>query len=438
MGIVPQLVLILVLLLVNAFFASAEMAIISVNKSKLKVLEAEGNKKAAKVLQFAEQPTNFLSTIQVGITLAGFFSSATAASSLSGYLAVVLTEWGVPYADSIALVGITIFLSFLTLVFGELYPKRVALQKAEAIAMFAINPIDVIQKIASPFVKLLSMTTNGLLRLTGFRIDGIDEEISREEIRKLIESGEESGVLNKIERDFIDGVFDFDEKVAESIMTPRTEIYAININDTLSESIDDMLEENYSRIPVYEGDIDKIIGILYMKDFFAEAYKVGFEQVDIRALLHPVNYAFERKSIDELFKEMQLNKTHMTIILDEYGGVAGLVTFEDLVEEIMGEIEDEYDEDEPAIRKVNDVTYVIDGLTTIYDVNRELDLNIEEQSKYYETISGLMIYLLGYIPKDGETPSVEYKNLILKAQRVESNRIVEVRLIKGMATAEEE
>ena len=438
LDLVPNLILILILILVNAFFASAEMAIISVNKSKLKTLVAEGNKKAEKVLAFAEQPTKFLSTIQVGITLSGFFSSATAANSLSKYLSAYLMEFNIPYADTIALVLLTILLSFLTLVFGELYPKRVALQKAEALSLRFVGMISVVQKGTAPFVKLLSIVTNALLRVTGFRVDGIDEEISREEMRSLIAAGEETGVLNEIERDMIDGVFDFDEKVAESIMTPRTEVFTIDISDNISDNIDQLLEEQYSRIPVYEDDVDNIIGILYLKDFFLEARKHGFENVDLRSILHPASFIFERKRIDQLFKEMQTNKIHMAIVIDEYGGFSGIITIEDLIEEIMGEIEDEYDEEEIAIQQTGENSYLVDGLTSIYDLNRELDLGLDEQSKQYETISGLMIYLLGYIPKDGEHPTVEYQNLIMRAEKVESNRIERVRIIKSVTSSSNE
>ena len=430
MELAPNLILIAVLIVINAFFASAEMAIISVNRSKLKALSAEGNKKAEQVLLLVEQPTKFLSTIQVGITLSGFFSSATAARSLSEYLGSFLSQFNIPYVDTLSLILLTITLSFLTLVFGELYPKRIALQKAEPLSMKVVGTVVVIQKLVAPFVKLLSIVTNALLRFTGFRVDGVDEEISREEIRSLIVTGEESGVLNEIERDMIDGVFDFDEKVAESVMTPRTEVFAIDINANLSDSIDQLLEQQYSRVPVYEDEVDNIIGVLYLKAFFLEARKKGFDGVDIRAILHPATFVFERKRIDLLFKEMQQKKIHLAIVIDEYGGFSGIITIEDLIEEIMGEIEDEYDEDEQAIRRINDHNYLVEGLTSIYDLNKELDLNIDEQSKQYETISGLMIYLLGYIPKDDEHPSVEYQDLLIRAEKVEGNRIETVRIIK--------
>ena len=303
MSLVSQFILILVLTLLNAFFASAEMAIVSVNRNRIKMLADDGNKKASLLVDLLEEPNKFLSTIQVGITLAGFFSSASAATGISEVIGASLSQLGIPYAQSISLVVITIILSYFTLVFGELVPKRIALQKSEQMAMLSVRPIVFVFKFAKPFVKLLSLSTNVLLRVIGMSDTDLEEKVSREEIKSLVDAGEEYGVINQIEKEMINSIFDFDDKLAKEVMTPRTEVYMINIK--LPLSIEELLEENYSRIPVYEGDMDNIIGILYLKDFLHEAYQVGFENVGIKKLLHRPYFVPECKNIDQLFKELQ-------------------------------------------------------------------------------------------------------------------------------------
>ena len=233
-----QIILIVILTLINAFFASAEMAIVSINKNKVKHLAEDGNKKAKLLLKLMEEPTKFLSTIQVGITLAGFFSSASAATGLSGSFAEVLRGIGIPYSEQIALVVVTFILSYITLVFGELFPKRVALQNAEAIAMFSAKPILFVSKLTVPFVKLLSMSTNILIRLVGLKVEGLDEKVSKEEIKSMVEVGQEHGVINETEKEMINSIFEFDDKLAYEVMTPRTNVYLINIESPLNDYID--------------------------------------------------------------------------------------------------------------------------------------------------------------------------------------------------------
>ncbi|WP_454053133.1 hemolysin family protein [Clostridium sp. Marseille-Q7071] len=421
-----QLILIVILTLINAFFASAEMAIVSLNKNKMKILAEEGNKKAKLLLKLMEEPTKFLSTIQVGITLAGFFSSASAATGLSGDLAQYLNRFNIPYSGQIALIIVTIILSYITLVFGELFPKRVALQKSETIAMISVMPILYISKITVPFVKLLSASTNILIRLFGLEIDGLDEKVSKEEIKSLVEVGQEHGVINETEKEMINSIFDFDDKLADEVMTPRTEVYLINIDTPLSEILDELVEGRYSRIPVYEGQIDNIIGILYMKDFFIEARKYGFENVDIRSILQRPYFVPETKNIDELFKELQASRKHMAILIDEYGGFSGIVSIEDLIEEVMGNIEDEYDEDEPAIKKIDNNTFIIDGMLSLDDFSDYFHIDIESDN--YDTVNGFIVDLLGRIPETTEEENIEYENLIFKLEQIKEKRIEKIKV----------
>ena len=422
-----QIVLIVVLTLINAYFAASEMAIVSVNKSKIHRLSEEGNKKAKLVEKLLDQPTNFLSTIQVAITLAGFFNSASAATGISKSFADVLKNWSVPYADTIAVVLITILISFITLIFGELVPKRIALQKAESYSMFCAKPILVISKIASPFIKILSWSTKFILRIFGMADENVDESLSREEIRSMVESGQENGVFNEIETDMITNIFEFDDSLALNVMTPRTDVYCIDINDALSDNIDQMMTMQYTRIPVYDDSIDNIIGILNMKDFAIEARKVGFDNVDIKKLLRKPYFVLETKNIDDLFRELQKEHQHIAILVDEYGGFSGIITVEDLIEEIMGDIEDEYDhDDEPKLQKIDNNNYIVDGNYLLDDLDDELDLKLSNNN--HDTIGGFVLHLLGEIPEENQQRTVKYENLTFLIISVKGNRVTKIKL----------
>ncbi len=430
-SIITQIIILIVLTLINAFFSCAEMATVSVNKNKIKRLAEAGNKKANLVQNLIEEPTKFLSTIQVAITLAGFFSSASAATGLSGPLGQWLVNHKIPYGDQISLILITIILSYFTLVFGELVPKRIALQKAEAISLFAVKPILMISKVASPFIHLLTASTNLVMKLFGGKGDVVEDILSREEIKSLVEEGQVHGVLNENEKEMINSIIEFDDKLAKEIMTPKINVYAVNVLDPLDEYIVTLLETKYSRIPVYEDDIDNIVGILYSKDFMREAVKTGYRNVDIRAIMTKPYLVPDSKNIYELFKELQKSKNHIAVLIDEYGGFSGIVTMEDLVEEVMGDIEDEYDITTPKIKKLDNDTYLIDGLLTIDELNNKLDLNISSEN--YETISGLLIDTMGEIPGDHDDRTIELENLVFKIESVNKKRIEKVKLYIGTA-----
>ena len=293
----------------------------------------------------------------MAITLAGFFSSASAATGISQVLGGWIAQFGIPYSNTIAVVVVTIILSYFTLVFGELVPKRIALQKAEAFSLFVVQPIYIISKILSPFIKLLSLSTNGFLHLIGMKTENLEEAVSEEEIKKMLETGSENGVFNEIEKEMINSIFSF----AKDVMVPRREVFAIDIEEPLEKILDEILETRHSRIPVYEEQIDNIIGILQVKDVMIEARKKSFEEVDIRALLKEAFFVPDGKSTDELFREMQKTKNRMAVLIDEYGGVSGILTVEDLVEEVMGEITDEHEEEVVELQKIGEKEYLLDG-----------------------------------------------------------------------------
>ncbi|NLK44942.1 MAG: HlyC/CorC family transporter [Tissierellia bacterium] len=424
-----QLLLILILTMVNAFFAASEMAMVSVDKKKLSSEAEEGNKKAKMLLDLLKEPSRFLSTIQVGITAAGFFASGSAAIGLSSDFGILLSRLGVPFARDVAFILITIILMYFNLVFGELVPKRVALKYSEKFSKFAIRSVTLVYKIMRPFVAFLSFSTNTVLKLTGIGTDGVEEKITLEEIRSMVEVGQEQGIINPVERDMIDGVIGFDDKLAEEIMTARTEVFMIDLEDPLEEYLDELLQLKYSRIPVYEGYVDNILGILYLKDLLLEAYKVGFDNIEIRKILRPAYFVPERKNINELFNDLQIKKQHMAVLIDEYGGFSGIVTMEDLIEEIVGDIDDEYDHDEPEFRKIDNNTFIAKGTISIRELNNKVDIELDEDSEDFDTLGGFLIDQIGYIPEDGQKVVVEYENLEFHIEEICDKRIHWVRII---------
>ena len=423
-----QLILISFLTLLNAFFAASEMAIVSVNKKKIRAKAEEDDKSAKMLLNILKEPSRFLSTIQVGITFAGFFSSASAAVGISDDLGKTLISMGIPFGKDIAFIGVTLLLSYIILVFGELVPKRIAMQDSERFSMLVIKPINIFAKAMKPFVSFLSFSTNVIIRLLGFNNKHIEEKVTLEEIKSLVQVGQEQGVINPIEREMIDSVITFDDKVAKEIMTDRTEVFMIDIDDSNAVNLDKMLNLRHSRIPVYKDNIDNIIGILYLKDYLLHAYKFGFKDIDIRKIMRRPYFVPEYKNVNDLFLELQKTRNHFSILIDEYGGFSGIVTMEDLIEEIMGEIEDEYDHDEPEIKRVDKNVYYVKGSVPIKDLNSRLDLKLDEDLDHYDSLGGFLIYLLGHIPEEGEEKTVIYENIEFKIEKIKKRKIENIKI----------
>ena len=423
-----QFIVIIVLTGINAFFSGAEMSIVSVNKNKIKVMVEEGDKKAILLDNLLKEPSKFLSTIQVGITLASFFASASAATGLSQFLSVFLNKMKVPYSAQLSMIIVTFLLSYVTLVFGELIPKRVALRSSEKKALSSIGVIVFISKIFSPFVKFLTFSTNVVLTLLKLKEDNIEEKVSKEELRSLVEVGREHGIINEVEKEMIENIIVFDEKIAREIMIPRTKVFLIDRNTTIEELFETKEVGKYSRIPVYEEEADNIVGILLTKDLMMEAYKKGFENINISEMVQEAYFVPETKNVNELFNEMQLEKKHIAILIDEYGGFSGIVTLEDLIEEVMGNIADEYDDEDLSIRQLSPNKYLISGDVSLNDLNDAF--HIELESKYYDTLSGLLIEKLGYIPEDDEKISpITIDGIEFKPQRVRDKKIEKIIVI---------
>ncbi|RFU63587.1 HlyC/CorC family transporter [Bacillus sp. V59.32b] len=428
-----EILVLIVLIILNAFFAASEIALISLNDNKIRLMAEGGHKKAKMLQNLLSEPSRFLATIQIGITLAGFLASAFAAGSFAGRLAEVLLELGVPLSESlletISVVVITLVLSYFTLVVGELVPKRLALQKSEAIAFFAVTPLTILSKVSAPFVKLLTLSTNLIVRLFGVDPNAEDENVTEEEIRMMVDVGKEKGTIQEAEKVMINNIFEFDNKTVSDIMTHRTSIVAIPISFSLKETVQVANVEKYTRFPVYEENIDHIIGILHSKDLIQFVENSDDGQFNLRDMIREPFYVLESQKIDHLFKEMQKNNVHMAIAIDEYGGTDGIVTIEDLIEEIVGNIFDEYDElviDDEEIRVLDENTYLIGGRTNLYEVEDLLKMELPNQE--YDTLSGFVIGQLGYIPNADERPAVEYEDIIFTVEEMDDRRIIKVKV----------
>lgn len=427
---ITQIAILVILIGLNAFFAASEIAFIALNDTKIEKQAKEGNKKAKQIEKMLETPSKFLSTIQIGITLAGFLSSAFASDAFASKLAPVLNNIipiGINIWQNISILIITIILSFFTIVFGELVPKRLAMKHYEKIAFATIGIIRTISIITAPFVKLLSVTTNAISKIFGVG-ENEEEIVTEEEIKMMVDQGKEDGTIQEDEKEYINNVFEFNDIVASEIMTHRTDMFAVDINTGANELLEEIIKDDckHSRIPVYDETVDEIKGILYVKDIIKNIGKKTFK---IKNIMKEAYFVSQNKLINELFKEMQKNKKQMAIVVDEYGGTAGLITMEDILEEIVGDIFDEYDEFEEEYEKIDDKTYIISGKMPIYDVNKLLNSNIPEGD--YDTLSGYLQEELGRIPTDEENPIIETKELTFKIEEYEDKRIIKVKVCKN-------
>lgn len=428
-----QLFFIILLIFLNAFFAAAEISIISLNKNKMNNLAEKGNKKASLLVKLVDEPSKFFATIQVGITLAGFFASATATASISKQLGKLLKKFDIKIisnaSSQIAIIIVTIILAYITLVLGELVPKRIAVQKSEKIAMSTIRPIMLLYKITLPFVRILTYSTDSIISLLGIKYDKVEEKITEEEIRRIINEGEEKGVLDKEEKEMIQGVFDFDDKLAKAVMTPRTKVFAIDVEMNINEAVDVIIKKQYSRVPIYKGNMDNIIGIINMKDLLKVLVGKKEEFISLEDIARKPYFVPETKDINILFRELKESNNHLAILIDEYGGFSGIVTIEDLIEEILGDIFDEYDKlrkNEEAIIKIDKGTYIVSGLISIKKVNDELGIGLPEDD--VDTLGGFILDLIGIIPVEDKEYSVEYKNITFFIQKVANKRIELVKI----------
>ena len=426
-----QIFILIILIALNAFFAASEIAFISLNDAKIEKQAKEGNKKAKQIEKMLKTPSKFLATIQIGITLAGFLSSAFASDTFADILAPMLNNLlpvlSISVWRNISIILITIILSFFTLVFGELVPKRLAMKNYEKIAFATIGIIKGIAIVTAPFVKLLTGVTNAISKIFGVG-ENEEETVTEEEIKMMVDQGQEKGTIKEEEKELINNVFEFNDITVSEIMTHRKDIFAVDINISVDELIEEFSNEEYrySRIPVYDETIDEIKGILYVKDVLKNINKKSFK---VKNVVKEAYFVSQNRLINEVFKELQKNKKQMAIILDEYGGTAGMITMEDILEELVGDIYDEYDKEESEYEKIDENTYILSGSMTIYDVNKLLDAQIPEGD--YDTLSGFVQEKLGRIPKDEEKPIIETERVTYKIEESEDKRILKVKACRN-------
>lgn len=426
-----QLMILVVLIALNAFFAAAEIAFISLNDARIEKQAKEGNKKAKQIEKMIKSPSKFLATIQIGITLAGFLSSAFASDAFAERLAPMLYNL-MPFISfglwkNIAIIIITIILSFFTLIFGELVPKRFAMKNYEKISFATIGIIRAISVITAPFVKLLTVVTNSVSKLFGVG-ENEEESVTEEEIKMMVDQGEEKGTIKEEEKELINNVFEFNDITVSEIMRHRKDIFAVDINISSEELLQELSQEEYrySRIPVYDETIDEIKGILYVKDVLKNINKKTFK---VKHVIKDAYFVSQNRLINEVFKELQKNKKQIAIIVDEYGGTAGLITMEDILEELVGDIFDEYDKEEKEYEEIDSNTFLLSGSMTINDVNKLLNASIPEGD--YDTLSGYLQDKLGRIPEEEELPTIDTETVTYKIVEYEDKRIIKVKACKN-------
>lgn len=425
-----QLLLQFILILVNAFFACTEIAVVSLNDKKVEKMAEDGNKKAAKLLSLTKYPEKFLSTIQVSITLAGFLGSAFAADNFAGRLSdwlyhdLKVTAIGYETMNTLAIIVVTLLLSYFTLVLGELVPKRIAMKNPEKVALGVCGVVNFVAKMTRPIVWFLSISTNAVLRLLRIDPNDIEEEVTEEEIRLMVDAGEEDGNIEANEKEMIENIFEFNNTTAADVMIHRTEMYAIDIDESFEEVMKTIEESGFSRFPVYEEEIDNIIGVLSTRSFLMNMCKE--HPKSIRELIYDPYFVPESVRADVLFRDMQAKKSHMAIVLDEYGGTSGLITLEDLLEQIVGNIYDETDiqSEEPEIEKLSDNLWRMLGTVPLEAVEEELDIDFPPDEDEFSTLSGLIFSQYATIPADGETPELQIGRLHIQVEEITEHRVV--------------
>ena len=426
---IKQILLQIILIALNAFFAATEIAVISLNEKKVRALAEDGNKKAVKMLKIIEEPTQFLSTIQIGITLAGFLGSAFAADNFAEVLSAAISKAFNLSADNtkiintVAVVLVTLILSYFTLIFGELVPKRIAMKHKEKLANSVCGIISFLAAVLKPIIWFLTISTNAVLRLVGIDPHEKEEPVSEEDIVLMLDAGADEGSLDHDDIEYIKNVFKLDKMTAEDVMTPRKSVISISYDASDKEILEIIEEESYSRIPVYEDNPDKIIGILHACDYLLKRNEKNF---DLNSILHTPVFVPETVSLDVLFKDMQTDHNHLAVVVNEYGETSGIVTMEDILEEIVGEIWDERDEEIDEFKKIGDNTYKVLCTASLEDFREYFKLEDEEELDV-STVNGWITEITGIIPEVNY--SFDYKNLTVTITKADQFMTHEIKVV---------
>lgn len=425
---ISQFIIFLLCLTTYILFSCIETALISINNEGLKLLAGDNNKKADKLLLYLDNPKRYNYIIKLVTVFSGFLASAVSTLLFLNCAENFFNTKLHISSQTVSLLPIVLANMLIFLAIGEFFPKRIAKRYSEHISLFLIDFILFVDFILSPLVFLVDLIVNIMLIITRQSNAEYEGDFSEEKIKSMLEVGQETGVLGEGGKRMINSIFDFDDKQAYEAMTPRTDVFYIDINDPTDEYIDELMELRYSRIPVYEDDNDNIIGILNIKDYLIQAKNQGFENVDIRSILRKPYFVPETKKLDTLFFELQNSKQHIAILIDEYGGFSGIVTMEDIIEQVMGNIDDEYDDEDDSIVKLDEHTFMLDGFMSLKDINEEIGIELESENS--ETLGGLLIDVLGEIPGDGENLHlhVEIENLRFTIISVKERRIEKVKL----------
>jgi len=427
-------ILVLILVLANAFFVMSKTAVISFNDTKLRKEAEDGNKKAKRIAKIVDEPNNFLTTVKVAVTLSGLLaaSAATAEFAESG-AAKMLADFVAEYVPvgSDVIGGAVVFvlallLAFVFLVFGELVPKRIAMQHPEKIAYSVAGVLSFFHKLFGPFVFVLNASANLVLRLFGINPNEEPEEATEENIRMMLDVADEKGTIEESEKEMINNIFEFDDRSVGEIMTHRKDLTAVEITMPISEAVDLAISDGYSRMPVYDETIDNIKGVIFAKDLLSLIGDTTLEGRKVEDFIRPVNFIPESNSCREAFMEFQQKKIQAAIVVDEYGGTAGLVSMEDLIESVMGNIQDEYDNEEEEISAIDEENFDFEGTVLLDDIEELLDISVDEDADY-DTLSGLIMDILGRIPEEDEQPVVEYQGVEFTVMQVEEHHIAKVR-----------
>ncbi len=431
-SIILQIVILFALIFVNAFFAMSEMAVVTLNDNKIDKMAEQGNKKAKQIKKLTENTSSFLSTIQIGVTLAGFLTSATAAQSFAGMLTDAIAKTPVVDIIPIGLISgfstvlITLIMSYFSLVLGELVPKKIAMNNPEKMSFMAAPILVFVAKVTKPLVRFLAFSTNAVLKLIGIDPHADEEVVTEEEIRMMVDVGGEKGVIEDTQIEMINNIFEFDDIDVADIMTHRTDMVCIDADEPLTEAVKLSIENGFSRIPVFEEDPDNIVGIVYIKDFLKYVGTNLPKTKTVKDMMRPAYYVPETKRCGELFTEMTEKRVQMAVVVDEYGGTAGIVTLEDVLESIVGNIQDEYDQEDEEISIINETTFTVDGITDIEEVEEHTGKTFPEGD--YDTIGGYIISVLGFLPEDGQMNEVSFENVKLTVLNVEERRIGKVKV----------
>jgi putative hemolysin len=436
MELVFELGVVVLLTILGGFFVSAEISLVSLRRSRIDQLVDEGNRTARIIRRLKDDPSRFLAVSQLGLTVLGFFASAYAAVSITGHLTEFLVQFG-PFAQSataISLITVTVLLALFTIVFGELVPKTIALGHPERVALLTARPIDVIARLLGPIVGFLTWCTRSITRLLGVKVTR-EAQMTADELRLIIERGGEDGILEAEEEQMINAVIELGQRRLHEIMVPRIDIVGLPVTATFDELIDAIIAEGHSRIPVYEESVDEVVGILYAKDMLRVLQLAPDARPALRSLLRPPVFVPESMSIDDLLHEFQRRKVHIAIVLDEYGGTAGIVTIEDLLEEIVGEIQDEYDEEEEMVVRLDDDRVRFDGRASVDEIGDawdDLDLDeLLEDRDEYDTIGGLVFHRIGGVPKPGDV--VALSGVTITVESTDGRRVSKVLVTRTRA-----